>query len=571
MEEQIETVGYVLASKRRVVEVLTPFVEEGLRSLHGEDWFKKENDRRQTYNITVAPKNKVPELKRRPNSQAVSWGFTDILRTMAADTNWNGVFEKKFKVRDHSERQEVRNALFGLPKLRNIASHDEEADEPLSKEQTERYFELIKRLLRRVDVPEAAQLLADITRIVDKLVPAVGQTQPKSVRLACHVDSIIAVPQAGEAIAALYRIDDIPAKIKQSMIKSISSTLLARGWNLSELEHGIGCTFADFNVKLVTDPILLSFTCLPSEWLAYRDNFADDLRVFAISQKQEQMFNEAKIRLASDFVGLDQAEVRIQRTDYLSSIMTDQLAWRRIRSKALAPDGMSAERVIWDGASEFVWEDGRNGARLKGFAEAQVSNQLGASTLAFSHDGHLMLIVQNDKNRQSANLLAPTGSGSLDWDDVKNCGSHDFLQLVRFGAERELREEASLNEHGGERKIDSQVMVFGFARILHRAGKPEFFLIGKIDAVAQEICDRRKEQYVQRVLTSGVEPLNWKSAHLAGDLIRVCSDYLKRTYLDSRAQRIGLSYPLEHSLRILIDVCRNEAAASKIEAFLAGR
>ncbi|BAR57660.1 hypothetical protein NK6_4493 [Bradyrhizobium diazoefficiens] len=566
-KSSLAVVGEVtLAANKIIVDALGPWVENVLANRFGDNWLDTVNSFRRS-------RNPGSVLASRSDG-SVPWDVAALLVAML--DCWPTIqraIEGSYKDSGINPR-EIENSVKILAAyvdvsrdLRHRAAHFPSAK--FDEKDRNRFLDLMAHVLRMIGLVDHAEQLEALNPYQRHLQPSRSALAAPSVTTTA--DSAMVPLERGEEIAALYRIDDIPAKVRESTIKRLSSNLSSRGWNLSELENGSGCTFTDFNVKLVIDRTLLSFKCLPSEWLAYQDNFADDLRVFAISQKQEQAFNDAKIRLASDFVGLDQAEVSIQRTDYLSSIMTDQLAWRRIRSKALAPDGMSAERVLWDGLSEFIWEDGRrNGTRLKGFAEAQVSNQLGASTLAFSNDGHLMLVVQNDKNRQSANLLAPTGSGSLDWRDVENCGSHDLLQLVRFGAERELWEEASLDEHGAERKIDSRVMVFGFARMLHRAGKPEFFLIGRIDALAQEICDRRKELYVQRVLTSGVEPLNWKSVHLAADLIRLCSDYLQRTYLDSRAQRIGLSYPLEHSLRILIDVCRNEAAAFKIEAFLAG-
>jgi hypothetical protein len=111
----------------------------------------------------------------------------------------------------------------------------------------------------------------------------------------------------------------------------------------------------------------------------------------------------------------DTANVAIQETDYLSSLMTDQLARVRVRSKKLAGDGTpNPVGWLWDGKASFIEEEvAAPTSRLKGLGEASISNQLGCSTLAFSSDGHLMIVYQSDKNLQSENLLAPSGSRSL--------------------------------------------------------------------------------------------------------------------------------------------------------------
>jgi hypothetical protein len=196
-----------------------------------------------------------------------------------------------------------------------------------------------------------------------------------------------------------------------------------------------------------------------------------------------------------------------------------------------------------------------------------ISNQLGASTLAFSTDGHLMIVVQSDKNLQSVNCLAPSGSGSLDWSDVAASKACDLVSLARYGAERELREECALDDDGGPKRISSKVMVTGFVRMLHRAGKPEFFCLGRIAAPADEICDRRPERYVERVFHATVKCANWHAGRPKDEIRRVCQDYLDKTFLN-KGKRIPLSYPLQHALMLLIEACNDECAAKILDNFM---
>jgi hypothetical protein len=249
--------------------------------------------------------------------------------------------------------------------------------------------------------------------------------------------------------------------------------------------------------------------------------------------------------------------------------MTDQLAWVRVRSRKLSADEITPEQVLWDGRTAFVEETtSTQASRLKGFGEASISNQLGSSTLAFSSDGHLMIVAQSDKNLQSANTLAPSGSGSLDWYDVAASKALDLLSLVRYGAERELREECALDDDGSRRqRLGSKIMVTGFVRMLHRAGKPEFFCLGRIAATSDEICKRRPDRYVERILAADVEYANWQAGRPKDEILRVCQAYLDRM-VRYDGLRIPLSYPLEHALTLLIEVCRDDSAAVVLDRFM---
>jgi hypothetical protein len=200
---------------------------------------------------------------------------------------------------------------------------------------------------------------------------------------------------------------------------------------------------------------------------------------------------------------------------------------------------------------------------LKPFDENFVSNQVGASTLAFSDDGHLMIVGQNDKNLQSVSWLAPSGSGSLDWEDVSASGASDLLSLIKYGARRELSEECSLHDHdGAEWSISSRIMVTGFARMLHRAGKPEFYCLARVAAPENEIRRRKPERYVDRVFAADGKRANLRTGRPSAEISRVCNAYL------ASKRQIPLSYPLEHGLQLLIEACANERAAAVIDSFM---
>jgi hypothetical protein len=376
--------------------------------------------------------------------------------------------------------------------------------------------------------------------------------------------------ETSEALALKeYARETVPERTRHALLGRISEKLVEKGWRFEDLEMGKGCTKPSFNVELVTTVPLFELEILGKPWLPYEQN--PDLLRFALAHARQngEVFNAGKIWCASNFPCAN-PNVTIQRTDYFSSLMTDQLAWHRIRSKQLSKDGITAEHTLWDGISGFV--DGSlsdANAQLKGLAEASISNQLGASTLAFSDDGHLMVVYQNARNVQSKHMLAPSGSGSLDWQDVGASKARDFLSLVRYGAERELREECALegydDQDGHKPEIASKVMVVGFVRMIHRGGKPEFICLGRISAPASHISGRRPERYVEYVVPVPVRPADWTTDPPTREIRRVCRDYL------SKADGIALSYPLEQALKILIDLCDNEDSARALDKFMEQR
>lgn len=369
----------------------------------------------------------------------------------------------------------------------------------------------------------------------------------------------------------LYLQDPVPEVVRNQMLRKIGEELAESRWRLDEMAWGQGATDPYFNLEIVRNRPNIPLTIVSEKWLA-TDYHPEDLQTFALTkarQKPGDLFNDEKIRLASDFIDEPTDGAVVQRTDYFSSVTTDQIAWSQVRTRELDESGSVPKHIIWDGVSAFIEQANvQDRPRLKGLGETSVSNQVGGSTLAFSRDGHMMIVYQAKNNLQSDSKLAPSGSGSFDWRDVDQSGASDLLSLVRYGARRELHEECALGDgEDGERYIASSVMVLGFARMLHRGGKPEFYCLGMIDATAKEITQRKPERYVDRVITSGLGQVDWNSRRIPAEIQNLCRDYLDRP-IRSENVIIPLSYPLEQALRIVIDVLEDTVAGVRIEEFV---
>jgi hypothetical protein len=105
--------------------------------------------------------------------------------------------------------------------------------------------------------------------------------------------------------------------------------------------------------------------------------------------------------------------------------------------------------------------------------------------------------------------------------------------------------------------------------MLHRAGTPEFFCLGRINAPFAEIATRRPERYVEQVFAPNIQGANWRLGRSSDEIRRVCESFLENR-LDGRDDRIFLSYPLQHALVLLIEACRDNGAAAILDRFMRG-
>jgi len=358
-----------------------------------------------------------------------------------------------------------------------------------------------------------------------------------------------------------YELHEVERYQKEEALNELERKAAVAGWKMHRYDWGEGLTNPSFNKSLVLSPPKIAVDKKTKEWLAYDGFWHPDISghvVRAARKKSRHLTNDRKIRIASDFLG--NSTVVLQPTRYFASLATDQIAWFRFSTSKTKPDG-TPERMLWDGMDAFIDRDGR----LKGFAQCAVSNQLGASVMAFTKDGEMLVVHQNKLNHQSVGRLAPSGSGSLDWDDVED--RTDFLDIARYGAKRELDEECVLvDKDGGYSTINSEVLLTGFVRMVHRAGKPEFFGIAKIDATSDEICARKPERYVEKVFIAQIDKANWNKP-ASPQIARMCRTFLEQ-HRGFRSNSVPLSYPLQHLLNHLSEVCDDREQAAVIDAFM---
>jgi hypothetical protein len=137
--------------------------------------------------------------------------------------------------------------------------------------------------------------------------------------------------------------------------------------------------------------------------------------------------------------------------------------------------------------------------RLVTLAASRLANNIGISTLAFTADDLLLVVHQSQRNIASGRLLAPSGSGTLEPDDLIAAGVGASLQdVLVHGMERELCEEVGI---GVDDVLETRVV--GFGRWLERGAKPEFFAVTKLKVLARDVAAAKisagEKLYTERV------------------------------------------------------------------------
>jgi 8-oxo-dGTP pyrophosphatase MutT (NUDIX family) len=187
------------------------------------------------------------------------------------------------------------------------------------------------------------------------------------------------------------------------------------------------------------------------------------------------LFNDQKVRLMSDLVPermLAGEPVRVQTTDYFSTLSTNDITGREVWYEG---------RRLYDGGSFAIRDN-----VLMDNDETLCSNHLGACTLGITTDGVLVIPAQALTAAQYAGMMMPSGSGSADLGDLEEAAT---LQQVALSAlERELLEETGLDPFRRAELVQSKLI--GYARVLERGGKPDFFGVSLMNVPFHAISSR---------------------------------------------------------------------------------
>lgn len=198
------------------------------------------------------------------------------------------------------------------------------------------------------------------------------------------------------------------------------------------------------------------------------------------------LYNSQLIRLADEIYLNHDNKIRVQKTDYFQGVCTNEMVYTKLKSVINIYDSF-----VFKGEDLLLDENGE----LIQLCESLCSNYLGGSTLAVTNDNFIIINSQSIKSGANSGRLAPSGSGSTDFRDLKKLirkkkkSEQTFQELVKITMERELREECGLLF----KNVKMKSKVIGFARLLERGGKPDFFGITYINIKHDKIKKSLKE------------------------------------------------------------------------------
>lgn len=213
------------------------------------------------------------------------------------------------------------------------------------------------------------------------------------------------------------------------------------------------------------------------------------------SLKNNQEFrNDEKISMDQS-IYLDKPDIDVFKSCYFLSYLTNDLVMKKIYDIS-----NNVERIKKHHHIEFINDDDLK-QQIKSINELDFSNHIGVNVLGITKDGFMQLWVQSTKALRSMGLLAPTGSGSLDYKDfdlLYKVNKEVFLkELIISGMKRELLEEShSVNELLDETFI-KEIKVIGYYRWVGKGGLPAFLGVAKLSVNQNKIKPNISEVYIQ--------------------------------------------------------------------------
>ena len=192
----------------------------------------------------------------------------------------------------------------------------------------------------------------------------------------------------------------------------------------------------------------------------------------------KQFYNESKFGISQELYP-DMESVKIHKTCYYDFYLTNTIPGRVLYERINTRHSIETNDIM-------PFDEQRQLLKLGDYTAA---NEVGVTTL-FLTQGKIILWRQNLYTQSSENKIAPSGSGSMDWDDCvpylptdSSAGdSNGFRKAIVYGMQRELWEECNgsrkITEHDFMEKVET--VIIGYFRWLQKAGTPEFIGVTRV-------------------------------------------------------------------------------------------
>lgn len=195
---------------------------------------------------------------------------------------------------------------------------------------------------------------------------------------------------------------------------------------------------------------------------------------FSSMYSNRQFTNDQKLCLSTD-INLNSKHVICHPGGYYDSFLTNQVSGTTLLIKDKKHTTITTEHIFPSRT------DGEGNRLLNSISSSQMNDHIGCSTICFTKDKKIIVLVQGSSTQFSRDLLIPTGSGSCDTADIQ---SRNLQKTVIKTMKRELTEETI-----ADKSLDNglnRTMILGFYRWVTRGGKPEFTGITRLSGTSDQ-------------------------------------------------------------------------------------
>lgn len=197
--------------------------------------------------------------------------------------------------------------------------------------------------------------------------------------------------------------------------------------------------------------------------------------ISAILKNNKVAFNGPIVRQMQEiYPGM--TSLYLQPTKYFDGQCTNELTYARLNDTTTIKQEFEGKQLLCNDDNVMYEMD-----------NSPCSNYIGISTLVLTTDNYLIIPSQGKLSNANAGRLAPSGSGSAGKTDFKKANT--LNDILTIAMEREFREECNINK-----KFEISTEIIGYARLLERGGKPDFFGVSVIKSSINDlgIIDRDK-------------------------------------------------------------------------------
>lgn len=179
----------------------------------------------------------------------------------------------------------------------------------------------------------------------------------------------------------------------------------------------------------------------------------------------------------------------LRRTSYFDGQCSNELIFRKFIDRVSLKKDSTVDGKYLITNDDFV---------VLPYEESKCANFLGASTLVITKDKQILITRQSQTNMANPGKLAPSGSGSVSWKKEKKAAT--LQDLVARAMEREFFEEWLILKSALEADIRISTQVIGYARLIERGGKPDFFGISYVNLTKKRLYENfylQREKYLE--------------------------------------------------------------------------